>query len=119
MGDFNTETSYRTARDEHTYGADLLRTITDTLSWTDLAVRHGDAAATFARKDGRTARIDYAFASPSLATRCIEFASPTTIGHHHLVGEPSSRPLSDHTPVLVDIGVRSENGPQRLEVAQA
>lgn len=105
LGDFNTETAYRTERTARVHGADLMGTLTSDRSWTDVAVNAGHATPTFARKDGRTARIDYGFASPAIASATLGFSAPMTVGQHHLVGEKSSSPLSDHTPVVIDVNL--------------
>lgn len=119
LGDFNTEAAYGSVRDEQTHGADLLGSVTDSLSWTDLAACNGAAEPTFARKDGRTARIDYAFASPALPSAAIEFSAPTTIGRHHLVGERESAPLSDHTPVVLDVNTRPKSVALSISVKES
>lgn len=107
MGDFNTETSYRSQRTARLHGADLMHSLTAELSWSDIAAATGHASPTYASNTGRTARLDYAFASPALADRTLGFAAPTTVGAHHLVGKKASSPLSDHTPVIVDMEHRA------------
>lgn len=110
LGDFNTEMDYRTERTKLRHGGDLLRTLTRERGWSDaFDVTRTRKVHTIVRNNGRSARLDYAFASPMLKAGVAAASAPTRIGPHILAGAPRDaagekvRRLSDHTPVVVDL----------------
>jgi endonuclease/exonuclease/phosphatase family metal-dependent hydrolase len=110
LGDFNTEMQYPTERATLRHGGDLLRSLTRKRGWRDtFDVNPLREVSTVVRNNGRSARLDYAFASPVLAEAITTAAAPTRVGRHILAGSPRDaagnkvRRLSDHSPVVVDL----------------
>jgi exonuclease III len=107
IGDFNVQERYATSSLSTRMGCDGLRELVHRRKWRYAVAELGGKVF---RGNGIGARIDYAFLSPTFSGKLLGATHPRTAGAALLAGPAktsaglSSRRLSDHAPVLLEVG---------------